>query len=282
MNRAARPPDPELIARQVREALAEDLGQGDISSELLVPEQAESQARLISREPAVLCGQAWFDACFRQLDPNVQLHWQARDSDAIAADTTLCRLRGRSRALLGAERTALNFLQTLSGTATVVAHHAARLQGLALQLLDTRKTLPGLRLAQKYAVRCGGAHNHRCGLHDAILIKENHLLATGQGVGEAVRRARKTDQAVTVEVEDLEQLNEALEAGAEHVLLDNFTGQDLREAVRINARRAVLEASGNITDQDLAQLADCGVARVSLGRLTKDLRAIDFSLRFIP
>lgn len=281
MSGAARPPDPERIARQVREALAEDLGQGDISSELLVSEQAEGQARLISREAAVLCGQAWFDDCFRQLDPDVQLHWQARDGDGIEADAVLCRLRGRSRALLGAERTALNFLQTLSGTATAAAQHAARLQGLPLRLLDTRKTLPGLRLAQKYAVRCGGAHNHRAGLHDAVLIKENHLLAAGESIGGAVRKALETGLAVTVEVEDLEQLDEALAAGARHILLDNFTGDALHEAVRINARRATLEASGNIRDQDLAGLADCGVQCVSLGRLTKDLRAVDFSLRFV-
>ena len=271
-------PAAEIIQAAVRTALAEDIGVGDATSALL-PEQERGEAILISREAAVLCGQAWFDHCFQEQDRAVQIHWHARDGDNIDKETVLCRLQGRSRALLSAERTALNFLQTLSGTATTVARYVAATAGHALRILDTRKTLPGLRLAQKYAVRCGGGHNHRMGLHDAILIKENHILSTG-ALPTLVQKALQSGLPVTVEVENLNGLRAALQAGAKHILLDNFALETLRKAVHINAGRATLEASGNIQAADLPTLAACGVDCVSIGALTKNLQATDFSLRF--
>ncbi len=270
---------PEIVQADVRRALAEDLGSGDLTA-ALIPAGTVSTARVVCRETAVLCGRPWFDAVFRQLDPGITLHWDASDGDAITAGQTLCRLRGPARPLLSGERTALNFLQTLSGTATLARRYRERVADLPVTVLDTRKTLPGLRLAQKYAVRCGGCHNHRLGLHDGVLIKENHILACGS-IAAAVARARATVPGVTieVEVENLAELDEALAAGADIVLLDNFEPADLRRAVRRAAGRCLLEASGGITLENIRLVAETGVQRISVGALTKDVRAVDLSMR---
>lgn len=271
---------PEQVREQVRLALVEDLGDGDRTAGL-VPEGARSRVELLCREPMVLCGRAWFDEAFRQLDPAVSIDWRAEDGERFSADSLLCRLEGNSRALLSAERTALNFLQTLSGTATLARRYADEVAGTGVRVLDTRKTLPGLRLAQKYAVACGGCHNHRIGLYDAILIKENHIQAAGS-IAAALQAARRQGGGVPVEieVESLDELQQALQAGANHMLLDNFTLDQLREAVRLAAGRARLEASGNMSLERLRQVAETGVDDISVGALTKDVRAIDLSLRF--
>ncbi len=270
---------PEIVQADVRRALAEDLGSGDLTAGL-IPAGTFSTARVICREAAVLCGRPWFDAVFRQLAPDITLQWEARDGDAVTAGQTLCRLRGPARPLLSGERTALNFLQTLSGTATLARRYQEQVADLPVTVLDTRKTLPGLRLAQKYAVRCGGCHNHRMGLHDGVLIKENHILACGS-ITAAVARARATVPGTTieVEVEDLAELDEALAAGADIVLLDNFEPADLRRAVRRAAGRCLLEASGGITLENIRLIAETGVQRISVGALTKDVRAVDLSMR---
>ena len=274
-------PDADAVAAQVAAALAEDIGQGDLTAGLL-PADLAAHARLIVREGAVLCGCAWFEAAFRQLDPEVAIHWYAGDGDRLAADQTVCRVAGRARAMLSAERTALNFLQTLSGTATLTARYVAAIEGTGAVVLDTRKTLPGLRLAQKYAVRCGGGSNHRVGLHDAVLIKENHIRAAGS-IAAALAASRTVGERalfVEIEVEDLEQLEQALAAGATRVLLDNFGLAELREAVRRNAGRARLEASGGVSLSTVRDIAATGVDFVSVGQLTKDLKATDYSLQF--
>lgn len=273
---------PELqavIQDNVTTALQEDVGDGDITAEL-VPESHQATARVITREAAVICGIAWVNEVFRQVDSRVQLNWQVTDGDQVAADTELLRLQGPARALLTGERAALNFLQTLSGTATVSAHYAARVASTPVKLLDTRKTLPGLRLAQKYAVSCGGCYNHRIGLFDAFLIKENHLMACG-GITPAIQAAHRNHpgKPVEVEVETFEQLQEALQAGADIIMLDNFTPQQMRDAVALTAGRAQLEASGNITDETLLDYAATGVDYISIGALTKHCRAIDLSMR---
>jgi nicotinate-nucleotide pyrophosphorylase (carboxylating) len=273
--------DAAAVAAQVAAALAEDLGDGDLTAGLLAAD-LHARARLLVREEAVLCGCAWFEAAFRQLDPQVAIDWTAGDGDRLAPDQTVCRVSGRARALLSAERTALNFLQTLSGTATATARYVAAIEGTGAVVLDTRKTVPGLRLAQKYAVRCGGGSNHRVGLHDAVLIKENHIRAAGSIAAalEAARAVAGRAAFVEIEVEDLDGLEQALAAGATRVLLDNFSLSGLREAVGRNAGRARLEASGGVSLATVRDIAATGVDYVSVGQLTKDVRATDYSLQF--
>jgi nicotinate-nucleotide pyrophosphorylase (carboxylating) len=273
-------PPHDAIAAQVRAALAEDVGTGDRTA-ALIPAGALGCAHVVSREAAVLSGALWFDAVFRQLDPRVAIEWLAHDGEPIAPGQTLCRLTGPARSLLTGERAALNFLQTLSGTATLARRWADAVAGTGARILDTRKTIPGLRLAQKYAVTCGGCHNHRVGLYDAVLIKENHIAAAGS-VTAALRaaQAEAADLEIEIEVETLDQLREALAAGARRVLLDNFPLERLREAVAIAAGRARLEASGGVTLDTVRAIAETGVNDVSVGALTKDVRAVDLSMRF--
>ena len=268
------------IEANVSAALAEDLGACDLTA-LLAPDQP-ARARVICREPAVLCGSAWFEACMRRLDPGVRIDWRVRDGERVTADTLLCTIEGRSRALLSGERCALNFLQLLSAVATTTRRYADAVAGTRAAILDTRKTLPGLRVAQKHAVLAGGGSNHRMGLWDAILIKENHIAAAG-GVSAALHAAAPyaaRAQWVQIEVETLEQLREAVNAGAKMVLLDNMGLETMREAVRWTAGRALLEASGGITLDNVRAIAETGVDRISIGALTKDIRAIDLSMRF--
>lgn len=271
--------DTQEIERLVAVALAEDVGDGDVSA-ALVPAEAIGRARVIAREPGVLCGSAFAGAVFARLDARVELAWHREDGDRIHAGDTLLTLRGPARALLTGERTVLNFLQLLSGTATAAAEASERVRDLPVRILDTRKTLPGLRLAQKYAVRCGGGHNHRVGLFDAYLVKENHIAACG-GIGAAVARARshRPDLPVEVEVETFAELDEALEAGADVIMLDNFDLEATRAAVTRVAGRARLEASGGLEPAQLRAVAETGVDYVSMGALTKHVRALDLSMR---
>ena len=263
----------------MQRALAEDFGSGDVTAELLAPE-ASAAARVIAREAAVLCGQPWFEACFRALDPAVEIVWHSDDGATIVANETLCTLRGNARALVGAERCALNFLQTLSGTATVTAQYVAAVRGTRALILDTRKTLPGLRHAQKYAVRCGGGTNHRIGLFDAILIKENHIAAAGSlAAAVAAARTRHPQLLLEVEVENLSELDEALGARADRIMLDEFSLEDIRRAVTHVAGRAQLEVSGGVSLETLPALAATGVDFISVGALTKHVRALDLSMR---
>lgn len=273
------PPDARLIDADVERAFAEDLGSGDATAELL-PADAVADATLTCREDAVIAGIPWFDACFRKLDPEVAIAWQARDGGRVAAGSVVCRLRGRARALVSAERSALNFLQLLSGTATITADYVAAVEGTGVRVLDTRKTVPGLRRAQKYAVRCGGGHNHRIGLFDAILVKENHITAAG-GIEPAVAAARRLHPSLLLEteVETLDELRRAIDAGADRIMLDNFTPAMMTEAVAIAAGRVPLEISGNVDLQTIGQYASTGVDFISVGALTKHVRAIDLSLR---
>lgn len=270
----------ETIDAHVRRALREDVGGGDLSADLL-PADANSKALVVSRERAVLCGTLWFERVFYHLDKRVKVRWHAVDGEQIEPKQRLCRIEGPTRALLTGERTALNFLQCLSGTASVTRAYAQAISGTGATLLDTRKTLPGLRLAQKYAVRCGGGENHRIGLFDAILIKENHIIAAGS-IGQALARAKRANPEVKIEieVEDLEQLEQAIDAGAEFVLLDNFTVEGLRAAVEMAKGRARLEASGGFDLASIRQAAETGVDYISVGALTKNARAVDLSLRF--
>ena len=272
-------PPAALIDTDVARAFAEDLGSGDATAALL-PEQARARAVLTCREDAVLAGSAWFDACFRRLDPQVEIDWQAADAQRVAAGSVICRLQGRARALVSAERSALNFLQLLSATATATARYVAAVAGTGVRLLDTRKTLPGLRLAQKYAVRCGGGENHRIGLYDAILIKENHIIAAG-GIAAAVAAGRRLHPQLLleVEVENLDELAQALAAGADRIMLDNFTPELMRQAVALNAHRVPLEVSGNVDLETIGEYARTGVDFISIGALTKHVRAVDLSLR---
>lgn len=269
------------IRRNVTNSLEEDFYTGDLSAQLL-PETLISSAQVISRQPGVLCGAQWFEECFRMLDPECVIKWMARDGDRISAGQTLSEIRGRARALLSAERNALNFLQTLSGTATRTRLYVDAVAGINVKIMDTRKTLPGLRQAQKYAVRTGGGHNQRAGLFDGILIKENHIAAAGgiKPVLEQAFRLAKPGITVQIEVENLAQLDEALDAGAKLILLDNFDLEELRAAVRHTGKRAELEASGGITLEKLRDIALTGVGRISIGSLTKDVQAIDLSMRF--
>ena len=278
-----------LALHDVRQALAEDLGTGDLTAGLIDP-QRTARARILARESAVLCGTPWVNAAFRALDPGVQLHWQVLEGQPCAANQTVLEMQGSARALLSAERTALNFLQLLSGVASKTASYVAAVAGTGAQIVDTRKTLPGLRLAQKYAVRAGGGVNHRIGLYDAILIKENHIAAAG-GIAQVLAQAKvhaAGAKFVQIEVETLEQLREALAHGAGMVLLDNMDLPRLRAAVAINRElaatrpqgAALLEISGGVTLEGLRTLAETGVDRISIGTLTKDVRATDFSMRF--
>lgn len=267
------------IEANVRNALREDIGSGDITAQL-IPAERLARATVITREPAVICGTAWVNAVFRQLDPRVAVHWQVADGAKVEANQTLFYLEGPARALLSGERSALNFLQTLSAVATRCRHFADLVQGTQVKLLDTRKTVPGLRLAQKYAVTQGGCHNHRIGLYDAFLIKENHIAACG-GIAQAVSAAHgiAPGKPVEVEVESLEELRQALEAGADIVMLDELSLKDMRSAVDITAGRAKLEASGGINESTLRSIAETGVDYISIGSLTKDVKAVDLSMR---
>lgn len=270
----------KTIDEVARQALYEDLGDGDLTAEL-IPADLNSRATLITREDAVLCGTCWFDSVFRQLDERVRIDWQAHDGDAVEANQVLCVLEGPTRALLTGERTAMNFIQTLSGTASITRDYARALEGTRTRLLDTRKTVPGLREAQKYAVRCGGGQNHRMGLFDAILIKENHVMAAGS-VGLAVSSAREKFPSVSIEaeVENLQELQQAIDAGADIVLLDNFDLDMMREAVALNNGQIKLEASGGFEMQALRDAALTGVDFISVGALTKHVQATDLSMRF--
>jgi nicotinate-nucleotide pyrophosphorylase (carboxylating) len=274
------------ITRNVNDALAEDIGAGDLTASL-VPGDRRVKATVISREDGVLCGTAWFDECIRRLDPGAVVTWQAGDGDRIVANQLLCEIEGNGRALLSAERSALNFLQLLSAVASKARIYADAIAGTGAQVVDTRKTLPGLRIAQKFAVRCGGGGNHRLALWDAILIKENHIHAAG-GIAEAMAAAQAVAaqagercKFIQIEVESLDELNTALAAGAKMILLDNFTLDMMRQAARINAGKAILEASGNVTLETIRSIAETGVDRISVGALTKDVKALDLSMRFI-
>lgn len=280
---ASKLPPRARIEQQARGALDEDLGGGSDCTAELIPAHQRSQARIEAREAGVLCGCAWVEATFRLLDPSVELAWHLGDGQSFSAGEPLCHLQGRTRALLTGERTALNYLQVLSGTATRARRYVEAIDGLAVRVLDTRKTLPGLREQQKYAVLCGGGHNHRRGLYDAILIKENHILACGS-IGaalEAAARVAAADMPVEIEVESIGELQEALGAGVRHILLDNFSPERLREAVAVNAGRARLEASGGITLLTIRAIAETGIDDISIGDLTKDVRAIDLSMQHL-
>lgn len=276
---------PEVVAANVRDALAEDVGSGDLTA-ALIPAERTARARIVAREAFTMAGRPWADEVFRQLDERVSLRWHAADGETLPEGAVLCELEGPARALLSGERVALNFLQTLSATATVTAGYVAAIANTNARILDTRKTLPGLRRAQKYAVRCGGGHNHRQGLYDAILIKENHVASAG-GIGAAVAAARQTagDAPLEIEVETLDQLREALAARAPRLLLDNFAPAALAEAVAVNRAEgkppAELEASGGLTLEALVAVAETGVDFISVGALTKHVRAIDLSMRFV-
>ncbi len=268
------------IEDSVQLALQEDIGSGDVTAKL-IDEDDFSLATVISREPAVICGVDWFEEVFAQLDPQIFIEWDVDDGDQVEAGQTLCSLSGSSRALLSGERTALNFLQTLSSTASKAAQYVAAVAGTSSRILDTRKTIPGLRLAQKYAVSCGGAANHRIGLYDAVLIKENHILAAG-GIQQAVNAARfnSPELMIEVEVEDLDELQQALDADVNRIMLDNFSLQQLNEAVALTAGRTELEASGNVSLETVRAIAETGVDFISTGAITKDIKAIDLSMRF--
>lgn len=273
------------ISTNVRQALAEDIGTGDLTA-LIVPCEKKLKARVVSREDTILCGSQWFEACFLQLAPDISIYWFAKDGDAIDTEQKICDVFGDARAILTAERTALNFLQTLSAVAALTRRYVDAVSGTKAVIVDTRKTLPGLRIAQKYAVKCGGGVNHRYGLYDGILIKENHIIAAG-GIKPALMSAKKaapSNNFIQIEVETLDELCAALAAGAEMVLLDNFSLEHMREAVVLTRQRAgentVLEASGNITLKNVRAVADTGIDRISIGSLTKDIKAVDFSMRF--
>lgn len=267
------------IEQNARAALREDLGSGDITAQLIAVNRL-AHASVITREDATVAGTAWVDSVFRQIDPSVVIQWHVSDGQRVTAESTLFEVEGTARSLLSGERSALNFLQLLSGVATKCRRYADKVEGTQVKLLDTRKTLPGLRLAQKYAVTCGGCHNHRIGLYDAFLIKENHIAACG-GIREAVEAAHRIapGKPVEVEVEDLVELDQALSAGADIIMLDELSLDDMRTAVRITNGRARLEASGGINDETLRPIAETGVDYISIGALTKDVKAIDLSMR---
>jgi nicotinate-nucleotide pyrophosphorylase (carboxylating) len=270
----------ESLLHSVREALQEDIGTGDITAALL-PSDSRASASVICREPAVLCGMAWFNAVFAELDTDIEVSWLAHDSDRLESGQIICTLAGPARPILTGERTALNFLQTLSGTATLARRYADAVEGIPVRILDTRKTLPGLRVAQKYAVRAGGCHNHRVGLYDGILIKENHIAAAGS-IGAAIQRVREENPGmpVEIEVENEAEVIAALDAAADRLLLDNFSLAELRQAVERVAGRASLEASGGVTLDNIRDIAVTGVDFISVGALTKDVKATDYSMIF--
>lgn len=271
----------EFIVAQAKLALLEDVGQQDLTADL-IPINTLANAVIITRENATLCGQAWLEQVFKQLDPTIIIDWSFKDGDQMQANDVICRLHGPARTLLTGERTAMNFIQTISATATLARQYADQVTGLAVQILDTRKTIPGLRLAQKYAVRCGGAYNHRVGLYDGILIKENHINAAGS-ITAAIEQARHLHPsiAIEVEVENLAELEQALAGQADIILLDNFDIPALTKAVALNQGRAKLEASGGITLDNVRTIAETGVDRISIGAITKDIRAVDLSMRFV-
>ncbi len=273
-------PEPHTIEHDVRLALSEDIQTGDVTASL-IPLDKTADARVICRESAVLCGQSWFEQAMHQVDPTLQLRWHATDGDLLEPGQTFCEVSGNARAILTAERTALNFVQLLSAVATRTRQHCDLIRHTNAVILDTRKTIPGLRLAQKYAVRCGGGQNHRIGLFDAFLIKENHLLSAGSIVS-AIEAARdlRADLLIEVEVETLDQLEQAIQAGAQRIMLDNFDLEQTREAVRHTAGRVQLEASGNLDEHRLVEVAETGVDFLSIGGLTKHIQAIDLSMRF--
>lgn len=270
----------QAIKANVAAALAEDLGSADLTAQL-IPADRSTRATLITRERAILCGTPWFEACFRALDPGIDIIWHADEGQNVQANATLCELRGNARALLSAERPAMNFLQTLSATATITRRYVEAVAGTQAKIMDTRKTLPGLRIAQKYAVRTGGGLNQRIGLFDGILIKENHIAAAG-GIPAALAAALRHANAgvsIQIEVESMDELQQALDAGAKLILLDNFSIEQMREAVRTTRQRAELEASGGITLENVRAIAETGVTRISIGSLTKHVHAVDLSLR---
>jgi nicotinate-nucleotide pyrophosphorylase (carboxylating) len=270
-----------IVKKNVRVALEEDIGSGDITANL-ISSKAQATANVITRQDAIICGTAWVDETFRQVDPDLSIDWHVKDGDNVKPNQLLFSCTGSASSLLTAERTALNFMQSLSGTATVSQQYANLVASTSVKLLDTRKTIPGLRAAQKYAVTCGGCHNHRIGLFDAFLIKENHISACG-GIKQAINAAHKTapGKKVEVEVESFSQLEEAVSAKADIVMLDNFSYQEMREAVEWVAGRVKLEASGNISEETLLETAKTGVDYISIGALTKHCQAIDLSMRFI-
>lgn len=258
--------------------LQEDIGSGDITANI-IPETVQAEAVVITRETMVLCGQSWFDAVFKHLNAGVSIVWSVNEGETVSEGATLCKLSGSARALLTGERTALNLLQTLSATATIARHYADAVAGTGCKVLDTRKTIPGLRKAQKYAVTCGGCHNHRIGLYDGVLIKENHIITAGS-IAKAVSLARRqTSVPVEVEVESLEEFQEAVAARPDRIMLDNFSLDDMRTAVAMNAKEIELEASGNITLENIRTIAETGVDYISIGALTKNIKAIDLSMR---
>ncbi|MDD4928472.1 MAG: carboxylating nicotinate-nucleotide diphosphorylase [Gallionella sp.] len=271
-----------FIQQNAINSLTEDIASGDLTAQL-IPEEAMSHAQVITRQSGVLCGTAWFDACFMALDPECRISWQAKDGDAITPGQKLCEIEGRARALLTAERSALNLLQTLSATASNTRRYVQAVAGIDVKIMDTRKTLPGLRHAQKYAVLTGGGYNQRAGLYDGILIKENHIAAAGSiaAVLEQAHRLAPAGVSVQIEVENMMQLDEALSSGAKLILLDNFDIEALRFAVQHTAGRAELEASGGITLSGLREIAETGVDRISIGALTKDVEALDLSMRIM-
>lgn len=268
-----------LIQNTARWSLAEDVGSGDITAEL-IPENYLAKASIISREDAIICGIPWVEAVYKYVDPDLKIHWKVKDGEAISSGQTLAELVGKARALVTGERAILNWLQTLSGTATEVKRYVEKLKGTTTQLLDTRKTLPGLRYAQKYAVLCGGGSNHRMGLYDAYLIKENHIISCGS-ITKAIQKARNhhPDKPLEVEVENINEFNEALNANAGIILLDNFDINEIKKAVVINQGRAELEISGNINLENIREIAETGVNFISVGALTKHIQAIDLSMR---
>lgn len=273
--------DPELLAQaisaNVTAALSEDIGTGDVTAQL-IPADQQAYAFVICREKAILCGQAWFEACFRQLDPDVKIHWYSQDGLCVGVDQMICEITGNARAMLSAERPALNFLQTLSATATATRQYAEIIQGTPTIVMDTRKTLPGLRIAQKYAVTMGGGTNQRIGLFDGILIKENHIAAAGS-IAAVLDATKAAAVPVQIEVENLNELKQALEAGAKLILLDNFDLHQLRAAVNLTNGRAELEASGGVDKDSLRAIAETGVQRISCGAITKHIQAVDLSMR---
>lgn len=271
---------PNDIQETVRRALVEDIGTGDVTAGL-IPAGKLATATVISREEAVLCGTGWFDEVFRQLDPQVQVVWEHQDGDKVTADTLLCTLTGSARSILSGERAALNFLQTLSATATATRRYVDLVAHTRCRILDTRKTLPGLRIAQKYAVLCGGGTNHRIGLYDRVLIKENHIMAAGS-ITAAIQQARKLHPGILVEVEteNLQELAEAVAASADIIMLDEYSLADMREAVRLVAGKIPLEASGSVNPETVVAIAETGVDFVSIGSITKHVRAVDLSMRF--
>ena len=274
-------PNPQDIQQQVATALREDIGDGDITA-ALIPEQAQSEARVICREAGVICGVAWVNEVFRQIDDQVAIKWHVTDGDNVAADTLLFELQGHSRSLLTGERAALNFLQLLSGTASRCRHYAELVSNTNVKLLDTRKTIPGLRTAQKYAVTCGACYNHRIGLFDAYLIKENHIQACGSiAAAVATARQQQPDKPIEVEVESLAELEQALGTDADRIMLDNFDLSELRQAVARNAGQAELEASGGVNLTTVAGIAESGVDRISVGALTHSVICLDIGLDWL-